>query len=383
MDDRRTAIRTLLLAVASFAAFRGALFVFDYVGMHLVPRDLGVCRPQWDPFGAEHPFWNGFFRWDGGWYRNIVLNGYRYRPGAPSSVAFYPLFPYLARWLGVVLGSPFAAGLVISNLATIGGLYYLLRLGQDRFDLAVAERAAVLLLVFPTSFFLSAFYTEGLFFVFAAGSMFYFYRGRYVTSGALGGLSMLARSSGLVLFLALAADLAFSLYKKRTPFRWQMLGLFLIPLALALFMAFLNHEVGDPLAFMKVMSNWGRVRSLPWVPLIDALKKLTPLLPEHFDDAQEIVDALTAIGFLAIGVAMVREKYPVAMSVMVLAGVLMPLSTYVLASMGRYVLALFPAFYFLGKKSKEHPHLERFLLFASAFFLALYGIRFIRCGFAG
>jgi hypothetical protein len=71
------------------------------------------------------------------------------------------------------------------------------------------------------------------------------------------------------------------------------------------------------------------------------------------------------------------------MSVLVLGGVLVPLSTYVLASMGRYVLALFPAFYFLGAKCKAHPRLERFLIFASTFFLALYGIRFMRCAFAG
>ena len=375
--------RTLLHALALFAAFRGALVVFDYVGLHVMTRDMGTCRPQWEPFGPEHAFWNGFFRWDGGWYRSIALFGYKYRPGAPSSVAFYPLYPYLARWLGVVVGGPFVAGLVIANLSTLGGIYYLLRLGRHAFDDAVAERAAVQLLVFPTSFFLSSFYTEGLFFVLAAGSMFHFYRGRYVTSGVLGGLSMLARSSGLVLFAALALDLGLDLYKRRQRFRWQMLGLLLIPAGLGAFMLLLQHEVGDPLAFMKVMSNWGRVRSLPWVPLIDAFRKLTPLLPDRFDDSQQVLDALTALAFLGIGVAMVRERYPVAMSVLVLGGVLMPLSTYVLASMGRYVLALFPAFYYLGSKCKEHPRLERFLIFASTFFLALYGIRFMRCGFAG
>jgi hypothetical protein len=381
-DERRTAIRTLVLAVATFAAFRGALFVFDYVGLHLIPK-VGTCRPQWEPFGHGHDFWNGFFRWDGGWYRSIALNGYMYRPGATGSVAFYPLYPYLARWLGVVLGGPFVAGLVISNASAIAGAYYMLRLGQHVFDESIAERSLVQLLVFPTSFFLSAFYTEGLFFGLAAASMFHFYKGRYVTSGAVGGLAMLARSSGLVLFIALAAELGVDLYKKRVRPKWTMLGIFLIPLGLVLFMLLLKHEVGDPFAFMKVMSNWGRERSWPWVPLIDAFRHLDPLLPDKFDDAQEVLDALTAIAFLAIGVAMVRERYPVAMSVLVLGGVLVPLSTYVLASMGRYVLALFPAFYFIGKKCNAHPRLERFLIFASAFFLALYSIRFMRCAFAG
>ena len=122
---------------------------------------------------------------------------------------------------------------------------------------------------------------------------------------------------------------------------------------------------------------------MPWVPLIRAFAKLTPLLPERFEDAQEVLDALTAIGFLGIGAAMVRERYPVAMSTMVLGGVLFPLTTDKLESMARYVLCLFPTFYFLGNKCKERPRLERFLLFASVFFLALYTLRFIRCGFAG
>src|SRR5262249_28091317 len=111
--------------------------------------------------------------------------------------------------------------------------------------------------------------------------------------------------------------------------------------------------------------------------------KLTPLLPEHFEDAQEVLDALTAIGFLAIGAAMARERYPVAMWALVLGGVFLPLTTDKLESMGRDVLCLFPAFYFLGSKCNEPPRLERFLLFASVFFLALYTVRFIRCGFSG
>lgn len=372
----------MLLALGLFATFRCALFVFDYVGMHLVPR-VGTCRPQWEVFGPDYEYWNGFFRWDSGWYRNIVLNGYRYKAEAPSSVAFYPLFPYLSRWLGVVLGSPFVAGLVISNVATIGGLYYLLRLGAEKFDEAIAERAAVLLLVFPTSFFLSAFYTEGLFFGLAAASMFYFFRGRYVACGLLGGLSMLTRSSGVVLFGALALDLAYDLYRKRLRFHPGMLGLLFVPLGLGVFMLILKVQVGDPFAFMKVMVHWNRGHALPWVPLFRAFGKLTPLLPERFEDAQEVLDALTAIGFLGIGAAMVRKGYPIAMSTLVLGGVLFPLTTDKLESMGRYVLCLFPTFYFLGKECSGRPRLERFLLFASVFFLALYTLRFIRCGFAG
>jgi hypothetical protein len=131
------------------------------------------------------------------------------------------------------------------------------------------------------------------------------------------------------------------------------------------------------------MNNWGRVRTFPWVPLFDAFAKLTPLLPDSFERTQQVLDAFTAVGFLGIGGAMLVRGFPIAMSALVLGGVLLPLSTYNLDSMGRYVLSLFPAFFWLGKVANEHPRVERLLLFGSAFFLAIYSLRFMRCGWAG
>ena len=378
----RTAARTFLLALGYFALFRGALFLFDYVGIHLMPP-VAPCRQQWEPFGAGHNFWNGFFRWDGGWYRSIILNGYVFRPQGASSTAFYPLFPYLSKWLGAVVGSPFVAGLIISNVATVGGLYYLLELGGRFFEDAIVERAVVLLLVFPTSFFQSCFYTEGIFFCMAAASMSHFYRDRYVTAGVFGGLSMLSRSWGLVLFAALAGELAWRLLRRQTRFRPSMLGLALIPAGFGVFMLVLHYTVGDAMAFFKAMSNWGRVRSLPWATLVDAFGSRTLLLPEQFAATQRVLDAVAAVGFLGIGGTMLWQGFPLAMCLFVLGGVLLPLSTYNLDSMGRYTLSLFPAFFWLGKVSVHHPRVDRLLMFGFAFFLAIYSLRFMRCGWAG
>jgi hypothetical protein len=363
--------------------WRGSLLVFDYVGMYLMPK-VGPCKPPDEVFGHGRDFWNAFFWWDGGWYRNIIKNGYTFRSNMPSTVAFYPLFPYLSRWLGRVVGSPLVAGLVITHAGTLAGVYFLYRLGDHLWNRQISERAVVLLLVFPTSFFFSAFYTEGLFLGLAAASMYFFYRERYVECGMLGGLAMLSRSSGVVLFAALAAELIWRLVRKQTPFKWTMLGLLLVPAGLGVFMWMLKSQVGDPFAFAKASQFWGRRASMPWTPIVDALSKIRGgALPPRFEDAQQVLDALIAMGFLGLGTAMAVRRYPVALWVFVVLGVLVPLSTYNLASMGRYVLVLFPAFFFLSELSAGRPRLERFLVYSSAFFLALYGLRFMRCGWAG
>jgi hypothetical protein len=381
-DDRWPWPRMLKAALLSFLIWRCSLFVFDFIGLNLTPR-MGACRKQWEVFGPDHYFLNGFFRWDSGWYRTIVLKGYTFHADKPSSVAFYPLYPYLCRALGSLLGSPFAAGLVISNAATVGALFYLRRLGALLYGERVAQLAVVLLLVFPSSLFLAAFYTEGLFLCLSSAAMFYYFRGRFLLCGACGFLAMLTRSTGLVLFLALALDLAWQLLRRQERFRWAMLGLLLIPAGLGCFMGLLAYQVGDSLAFAKTVEHWGRENSLPWDTLLNVFQSADYGFKRDAKNVQDLIDATLGCAFLAIGVLMALRGMRVALWAFVLIGVLLPLSTTNIAGLNRYVLSLFPAFLFVASVCQRRPQLERYVIFASSLFLALYSLRFMQCGWAG
>jgi len=61
--------------------------------------------------------------------------------------------------VALVVGDPFIAGLVISNVAGLGMLIALYRLVEEDFDSERAYRTALYLSVFPTAFFFSAAYT--------------------------------------------------------------------------------------------------------------------------------------------------------------------------------------------------------------------------------
>jgi hypothetical protein len=369
-------------AIVTFIVWRGALYAFDLIGLSLTPN-MGNCRKQWEVFGKGHEFWNGFFRWDAGWYSQIARNGYSFKPGKPSSVAFYPLFPYLARYVGAVFNSPFIGGLIVSHAAAIGALFYVRRAGAHFFSDSIGKLATILLLVFPTSFFLTAFYTEGLFLCLAAGAVYHYARGQLLASALLGFGATLTRSTGMVLFIAVALDLGYRLLRREEVWSWRMLWLLLMPAGLGTFMLMLEWQVGDPLSFTKGLEHWDRRPAWPWESLVAALAGTHYTFDKSAANTQRFIDALAALSFLAIGALMALRRERVVLWSFVVLGVIMPLTTYNLASMNRYVLALFPAFFFMAKLCEARPALERWWIFASAFFLAIYSLRFMQCGWAG
>jgi hypothetical protein len=376
--------RLLLAALSTFLIWRGSLLFFDLLGLGLVPGAGGKCRDGWQVFGEGHEFLNGFFRWDSSWYLRIAARGYKYyQPHEASEVAFYPLFPYLSRYLGKVLGGPAVAGLVITNLASVGAIYYLRRLGRLLFGDAVGKLASILLLVFPSSFFLTAYYTEGVFLCLATGSMYYYFRRQFLWCGLLGGCAMLSRSTGLALFGALALDLAWQVYRRKERFQWRMLLLLLIPAGLGVFMLMLQYQVGDPLAFSKVLEPWGRRVAWPWEGLVAAFHRVDYGFKPDFPKIQRTIDALCAVAFLAISVSMLLRRHPIALWAFVFLGTFLPLLTFNVTGLNRYVLVLFPAFLFLAEICTGRPDLERWLVFASSIFLCIYSLRFMECAWAG
>ena len=95
------------------------------------------------------------------WYIKIATTGYADGDG---STAFFPLYPMLLRWLGVLFrGNLVSTGIVISLVCYAGCVWLLYRLAKEDFDDGVASRAVVYLAIGPMSFFLQAVYTESLF----------------------------------------------------------------------------------------------------------------------------------------------------------------------------------------------------------------------------
>jgi hypothetical protein len=69
-------------------------------------------------FREPNAFWDGFARYDAGWYYDIAAHGYAYVEGGRNNLAFFPLYPLLMRGGGYLLGGEqqhfYFAGILVS-----------------------------------------------------------------------------------------------------------------------------------------------------------------------------------------------------------------------------------------------------------------------------
>jgi hypothetical protein len=301
-------------------------------------------------------------RWDAVHYLDISTIGYH---GTDS--AFFPLYPFLMRVLGTVIGSHLVAGLVISNVAFFFGLLFFYKLVEHQYDRNVAHRATFYLAIFPTAIFFSAVYTESLFFCLSVASFYYIRERRWLTAGIIGFFASLSRVEGVLLVIPFAIEW-FAVHpdlpqrvgtalKNAVRRPWPnvvrpLLGIALIPAGLLVYMGYLWVLTGDPLYFSHVQTHWGRHFAGPWVAFSHAIHVIATAHADQTiaDQLLELVFTVLMVVVFLLGLRRLRPSYLAYMA----ASIVIPMSTSSLMSMPRFALVLFPMFVMFalwGKRS--------------------------------
>jgi 4-amino-4-deoxy-L-arabinose transferase-like glycosyltransferase len=232
---------------AIWAAALFALFVF-------VPNRHPRAG-RWDDPSLTHDlgaFTDVWARWDSVWFLRIAEHGYNAATGAAS--AFYPLYPGTVAVLGrAFFGHYVLAGIVISLAAALASFLLLYRLAEERLGAEGARRTVLYLAVFPFALFLQAVYSESLFLLLTLAAFALAERRRFLSAGAVTGLALLTRPTGVALLPALA------LLAWRERDRLRALGsLAVAPLLFAAYPLYLWQAEGDPWAFLHAQRIWSR-----------------------------------------------------------------------------------------------------------------------------
>lgn len=303
-------------------------------------------------------------RWDTGFYLSIADEGYFFEGVELPSVAFFPLLPLLIRAVGVLTGDALLTGLLITNAALWGAAVLFYRLVAESRGERIAARAVWFLLIFPTSFFGSAIYSESLFLLCAVGALYLFRKGYWESAGLLGVLGALSRLMGLLIAPLLLVEW-WSQRQESSPAERPSWAALLAPLAVPLgtgaYMLYQQRAFGDPLAFVHASAAWERAPSAPWATVGALFQRpaegwITALQAGRLP-LNDWIDLLFVLSFVALGIILLVQRRW-SEGVFVLLGALIPFSSGLLMSQRRYMWVLFPAFALLGQWG-ENPKVER------------------------
>jgi hypothetical protein len=298
-------------------------------------------------------------RWDAGWFVGIASHGYD--GPTPSHTAFFPLYPLSMRVVGEVVGSFQWAGVVVSLAAFFVGLYFVHRLTELECGRAAAERAVLLLALFPMAFYFSAIYSESLFLALSAGCLYFARTERWPAAAGCAALAGATRSAGLLL----AVPLVIMLLRAPRTGRWQLRNLGVVLAAPAGTLAYLAYIRSATrywfLAPFKTQQDWMREFKGPIVGFWGGVKNGYRAVTEVLWGAN-IGGAVSgyrsglvnfgALAFASIGVVGALRRLPLAYGAYALVAVLFAISypgnDLQLKSLPRLVVAIFPIFMWLG-----------------------------------
>ncbi len=319
--------------LAWWAGSRALVFA-TALGLEAAGRKYGLLGPKifHRPLGL-------LGAWDGQWYVEVATKGYLLVPGRQSDPAFFPLYPIALKLLGSTGMSTVAAGIVISNAAFLVVLLALEALGRAYLPAADARSAAVFAAVFPLGYVFSMVYPESLLLALGLLAVLAAQRERWFVAAALVALATLARPEGVFFALPLT-QIAF---EHRAFRQGALAAVFAAPTALLTFPLYLGWALGDPHAWAKAETAWGRSFRLDGV--LTAWRELATLRPGQGWLVRDAIFLVLYVGLIAVAR---RAQIPWGWILASAAILLLPLESGSVESVGRFGLVLPPVYWGLA-----------------------------------
>ena len=136
---------------------------------------------------------------DGPRYLFIAENGYTGEGENANNIVFYPLYPFLMRLLGKLLGNTALAGMMISQVCYGFSAVVLAKLLRRECEHPGWGLAAYWL--YPFGFFSLGVFTEGLFLLLTVSGLYFIRERKWLWAGFTAFLCALCRTQGILLIL--------------------------------------------------------------------------------------------------------------------------------------------------------------------------------------
>lgn len=324
--------------------------------------------------------------WDSEYYLSIAIKGYDdtdvfaidqgEHEGLSLNYAFFPLYSLAIRLLAFFLqplglnsiATATLAGVLISLLGTLAGMFALYDIAQDKLGKDGALRAIFYMLIFPSGFFLAQVYTEGLFVGLAFGSLALLRRKHWLGASFIAFLAVWTRGIGIALLLPLSIAWFNEWLASGKKLDRQLVAKGFLALSPLIAYGIWSVTLGSSFGYVE-NDYFGRgifvlERSLDrWGWAIRQLWEGDEQVAVYY--AIELGSILLAL----LASLFTLRSYP-GIALFSLAGLIIPLTSGEPQSMVRYVLVL-PAVYLFLSKLGKHPIFDRVWSLASILLLGL------------
>lgn len=209
-------------------------------------------------------------------YAKIAEFGYdQYKldePHPPANWVFFPLYPLLTKAFSLLTPwwSIHTAGVVLSNLLLVAALYVIYLIGLERKLLDEdAGQILFMIIAYPASLYFSLMYTESLFLLLSALSLYLAMTKRYFWAFMAAGLSTVTRVPGVANLVFVGGTVLLDLVGQR---KWRfrlsdaryLLYAALSVIPLLSYFAYIGSITGSFLAPVHEQDNWGRAEAFPF-----------------------------------------------------------------------------------------------------------------------
>lgn len=340
-----------------FIFWRLTLFIVAFFAYTLIHNFAGTF-PYYDkvlqPTKLPEWIW-GFGNFDGVHYLRIAQNGY----DAQFTQAFFPLLPLAIRYLNILPSDPtihrnthvdpsfFKTGIIFVNLIFIPALIMFYKLIRIDFDSKIALGSIILLLVFPTSFYFGAIYTESLFLFLSLGAIYFLRKENFIAAGVFSCLASATRILGLFLIPIFLVEIFLKIRKKEMKFNSEkftkaIVGTLLAPFGTLLYMLYLRLNFENPLYFLTSQPAFGAERTSGNLVLLpQVIYRYIKIFLTVPIQTQQFFNAFLEFSFTIIpliGLVLFFKKMRFSYFVFTLGCLILPTLTGTLSSMPRYSL---------------------------------------------
>ncbi|MBU4342849.1 MAG: hypothetical protein KKG21_02445 [Candidatus Omnitrophica bacterium] len=307
--------------------------------------------------------------WDSYNFLYLAKNGYS--EGHTKFNVLFPLFPILIKiFLPVFNGNAVVCGILLSSIFSIIGMVYFYYFACKVFNPTVAIGSLLILLAFPTAFYLSIIYSEALFFMLIMIFFYCAFNGKYLPAALCAFFLPLTRLTGVSVALVFAIIYFENMKRDSKKIGLDILYLLSPVLGFVALLAFFYFATGNAFEWLDSQGIYIARHNIA-----NVLNPITTLSNNFFKTeftlhgyTSSIIDRVTFLLFIpALFFIFKQQRFSLFLYAF-LTGFLPGISSNMM-SYTRYLVIVFPLYYLLGMNFNIKKRMATFHLLLIIFLL--------------